>query len=191
MIISKICKSSILAVCALLLAVVAASCSNDDGNSVTLRFNPSSVSVFVGGSSDVKVSGGSAKYMVKSGDETIAKASVKDSTITVNGVKAGKTMLLVTDTAYKVSKVLSVTVIDKASALLFDKTSVSEKVGVKTEIVVKNGAAPFTATSSDEKIATATVSGSTVTVNAVAVGTATIKVCDKNGLSGTISVTVK
>lgn len=189
--ISKIFKQSLFAVCTILLATAAASCSNDDDNSVKLSFNPSSVSLFAGSSADVKVAGGSGNYTVKSSNDAVAKATVAQSTVTVTGVKAGKVMLFVTDATNKVSKTLSVTVNDKVSALSLDKTSVSCAVGTNTEIAVKNGTAPYTATSSNEKVAKATVSGSTVTVTSVAAGTATITVKDKNGLSGTISVIVK
>ncbi len=188
--ISKIFKQSLLAVCTILLATAAASCSNDD-NSVKLSFNPSSVSLFAGSLADVKVAGGSGNYTVKSSNDAVAKATVAKSTVTVTGVKAGKVMLFVTDATNKVSKTLSVTVSDKVSALSLDKTSVSCAAGTNTEIAVKNGTAPYTATSSNEKVAKATASGSTVTVTSVAAGTATITVKDKNGLSGTISVIVK
>lgn len=71
----------------------------------------------------------------------------------------------------------------------------AEKVEVapsKTATVtIKGGAAPFTVASSDSKVASASVSGSTITVTGVKAGNAIISVSDKSKLSGKFTVIVK
>ncbi len=64
-------------------------------------------------------------------------------------------------------------------------------VGNTETITVSGGVAPYTAASSDAKIATTTVDKSTISIKGVAKGTATITVADKDKNSGKITVTVK
>ncbi len=192
MTISNFFKAVAFAALAVVSAASFVSCNNDDDTpSVTLKFNPSSVAVKVGETATAVVSGGSGNYTIKAGDATVATATVASSNITVTGVKAGKTVLLVTDATNKVSKTLSVTVSEKLSGLNFDKTSVSAAVGKTAEVTISNGTAPYTVTSSDEKVCTATISDKKITITAVKAGTATVTVKDSKGLTGSISVTVK
>lgn len=191
MTISNFFKAVAFAALAMVSAASFVSCDNDDTPSVTLKFNPSSVAVKVGETATATVSGGSGNYTVKAGDATVATATMSKSNITVTGVKAGKTVLLVTDATNKVSKTLSVTVSDKISGLNFDKTTATVSVGKTAEVTISNGTVPYTVTSSDEKVCTATVSDKKITIMAVKAGTATITVKDSKGLTGSISVTVK
>lgn len=61
----------------------------------TLSFDANNVEMIVGYSMDVNVSGGVSPYTVKCADEEIAKATVKGSVVTLNGLKEGKTTLSV------------------------------------------------------------------------------------------------
>ena len=83
-----------------------ASCSDDDDNTPAIKFNPSTVSVAVGGTQNVKVAGGDGTYTAKSSDDKTATVTVDKATITVKGVKAGKATVLVTD-----SKSLAMTIV--------------------------------------------------------------------------------
>ena len=68
------------------------------------------------------------------------------------------------------------------------ETEVFVDESVTVEITAGNG--EYTATSSSEAIAKATVSGQTVSIQGIAKGSATITVKDKAGRSATIAVTV-
>lgn len=94
-------------------ALTATSCSDDDDNKSTgLKCNPSKVEVVVGGTSDVKIAGGTEAYTVKSTDEKIATVKVNKSTFTVTGVAEGKATVTVTD-AKKLTTSVPVTVTKK------------------------------------------------------------------------------
>ncbi|MFV0417331.1 MAG: Ig-like domain-containing protein [Dysgonomonas sp.] len=71
----------------------------------------------------------------------------------------------------------------------------ADKVDVATSkaatVTVSGGTSPYTATSSDEKIATVKVDKSTITITGVKSGSATITVTDKNKNTGKVTVTVK
>jgi len=58
-------------------------------------------------------------------------------------------------------------------------------------VAIENGTAAFTANSSNEKVATATVTDKTITITGVAEGYAMVKVMDKNSQMGQVAVTVK
>lgn len=60
----------------------------------------------------------------------------------------------------------------------------------QSSTVTASGVAPFAVSGNDKSIATASVSGSTITIGAVSAGTTSVVVSDAYGRSATISVTV-
>ena len=78
--------------------------------------------------------------------------------------------------------------------LTFDKTKVEVTEGMKTELKVKNGTAPFNTQLSgqkDKKIADVTVKDRVITIEGKMTGSATLTVTDKNGARGMLNVMVK
>ena len=167
-------------------AVAFASCSDDDDNTPAIKFNPSTVSVAVGGTKNVKVAGGDGIYTAKSSDDKTATVTVDKATITVKGVKAGKATVLVTDSK-KVTGSLRITVVD---GVVVDKAKTSIAVGKEDVVNISGGTTPYTAASKDDKIATATVKDAKLTIKGVKVGSTTITITDKNKKTATVVVTV-
>lgn len=73
----------------------------------TLTPDKDQVSVSVGQESTVTIKDGNAPYAVTSKDAATATATVKDNTVTIKGVKAGTTQVVITD---KDSKTVTVSI---------------------------------------------------------------------------------
>lgn len=174
-----------LSLCSM-FALSLTSCDDDDDQGILC--NPKKVEIVEGASADVKLSGGTEAYTAKSSDEKVATVKVDKSTLSIMGVKAGKTNILITD-AKKQTATLAVTV--KGTPLEFDKSTVSVATGKTDVVTVKSGTAPYAAVSANTKIATATVSDKQVTIKGIKAGKTTVTIYDKDKKTGTVIVTVK
>lgn len=146
-----------------------------DGNS--LSASPASPSLFVGSSLTVTVSGGTPGYTASSANTGIATVSVSDKNIIVTGTGVGSTTLTVSDTLGH-SIALPVTV---APTLAANPASLTMSPGDSKSFTISGGAPGYTSSSGNTAVATITVSGTTVTVGAVATGTTAINIVDSVG----------
>ncbi len=162
---------------------------NDDNKTSQLSFSATKTEAQVGNTATVTVKNGTQPYTVKSSDEKIATVKVDKATITVTGVAAGKATVTVTD---KNSLTGTFTVeVKAASALEFDKSSVTVGVGKTSTVTVKTGTQPYTVKVADEAVATAAIDKSTITVKGVKAGSTKITVTDKDSKTGEITVKVE
>lgn len=173
---------------------------------------PSASTVKVGGSATVTASysGKSLTYISWDTDNSgVATVSGSGMTATVTGVGVGSATIIFT--AYEnvvsggdiisstlVQGTCSVTVTSQLGTITLDKTSATvfttQSTTIAATITNADSSAVVTAESSDTNVATVSVSGTTVTVNGVKEGSATITVkCTQNGqtVQATCAVTVK
>ena len=148
--------------------------------------------------------GDALTYTASSGNSDVATVSVSGSDVTVSGVAAGTTTITVTATdpdGLSASQTFDVTVEAANQPPAVVDAIEDQTVEAGAEVTVDVSAAfsdpddddlTYEATSDTPDIATASVSGSEVTVGGVAAGTATITVTatDPDGLSGSQTFTV-
>ena len=150
---------------------------------------PSSIILASGATVNYQVSGGVAPYAVASDVVSLVSASISDSTLSITAIKGGAASVFVTD-----SKGTSVTISVSVSlpGALFTTAPVSLNMSPNSFATyqVTGGAAPYTASSTDDRIATVLVNGSTLLVNTFKAGSVTLSVLDAAGASKSIALTV-
>lgn len=135
------------------------------------------------------IRGGAMPYSVSSSDAGVVTASISGSTVTLVGQpKGGTATVLVTDAA---GATLSIAVTVQVTTLSMSPGVITGPAGTSNSFVVSGGLAPYTVSSSNTTVATAAVSGASVSVSLRAQGNATITVSDATGkaVTGTVTVT--
>jgi len=154
--------------------------------------SPSSVTPSASGSTTITVSNGEVPYTIVSGDASIASVSdatlPDDGTFIITGVVNGVTTVTVTDFGGNTA-VVDVTVTD-TTPVTVNPAQASLSVSEITNITITGGVGGYTATSSDNTVASVLVIGDTVKITGNADGLATITISDNNGESVDVSVTV-
>ncbi len=189
----KFFKSLILAV-----PFVIAACGGGGGNDgtpsgpdATLRFFPpvTTVSLAVGGYGSIaEVRGGRGPLVVTSSDPSIHASLSSDRQVIVEALVPGTATVAVTD---QNDQVIKTTVTAVAAPLITSVgQSVAMKAGTTRTVSVGGGVAPYTISSNNDTIATATITGGRVTIVANANGSTNLTITDSVGTQFTIAVTV-
>lgn len=152
---------------------------------------PSAITLAVGAAPSYVVGGGTAPYDVSSSDTGVATASVTGTRLTITGVAAGKAQVSVFDKTGATMQI-SVTVGSGGAATLYitAPATINSSPGTASTFSIGGGAAPYIVSTSNPGVATAGVSGSTLTITGLTAGTAQISVFDAAGKSVSTSVTV-
>ena len=161
-------------------------------NAALFTTAPASVTVAVGATPAYSIGGGTGPYTATSSNISVATVSVLGSTLQVNGVFGGIANIVLRDSA-NASVTLAVTVQPASNLPLFTTAPASITVVLSAAPIytVGGGASPYTATSSNTNVATASVLGNTLTVSGISGGSANIVVRDSAGALTTVTVTVQ
>lgn len=141
-----------------------------------------------------KIGGGKAPYSVSTSNSSVITSTVSGTTLTVNAIALGSANLIVTDLAGAFVNI-NVTVAAGGSGVpvpLFTTAppAVSLATASAPVYTIGGGTGPYSAVSSDVKIAASTVLGTNLTITGVGPGTANVVVSDSVGATKTIVVTV-
>lgn len=154
---------------------------------------PSSPSISVGTANQYVIAGGAAPYTVSSSDTNAVLANILNgNTLNIAGAAVGTSQVLIFDAAGK-SVTISVNVVIPTSGTALYTTAPSAltiPVAASLNYSISGGSPSYSAASSDPSIATATVTGSTLTINGLKSGSAQISVIDLRGISVKIQVSV-
>ncbi len=152
---------------------------------------PGDITLAVNGSGTYVIGGGSAPYTATSSNTSVVTASASGNNLTLNGVGSGKATVILRDAAGATIP-LNITLGSGNVNAIFTTApgAVTIAVGASPAYQIGGGTAPYSVTSSNPAIATATVTGSNFTITALATGTANIVVKDAAGNPVTIVVSV-
>lgn len=151
----------------------------------------SEITVEVGGANSYKVGGGTTIYSVGSSNVGVARATLTGNDLVITGVATGKATVIVRDSTTG-SLTINVTVGTGTPLPLFT-TAANDIVvapGTSPTFTIGGGRAPYQVTSSNTSVLSTSISGSTMTLNGLVVGTAKVNVVDSAGAIVSINVVV-
>jgi len=160
------------------------------GGSIALSQN--NLWLMAGQSSSLTVSGGSKPYGVSGYSESILKAKFEDNVLTVTGVSAGSASVNVCS-AGGGCVILSVLVNGTTSStatLSLSQSKLALVAGKSGSITISGNGTYFMAYNTNNSVATVSISGNSATVNALAVGTTDISICQNGGQCAVLGITV-
>ncbi len=149
--------------------------------------NSSPINLKVGESTTVEITAGSGEYGVTNLNSDKAKATLQGTTITIEALAVGEAKIVVTDmkTGQKIIIEVSVTNFQLSA------TKLSLVEGSSGTVEITAGSGEYGVTNLDSDKAKATLQGTTITIEALAVGEAKVVVTDmKTGQKIIIEVTV-
>ncbi len=157
---------------------------------------PSNITLEMGASQTFSVSGGAPGYSARSANTNIASASIIGGSLRVTGVTPGTTSVLVTD-GIGTTVTIGVTVTTVGNLTLFTTAPATLTQSINTTATFSvGGGVPFTGgaayqvSSSNNGVATATLSGNTLTIRTGAVGSAVVTIRDSANATTAVTVTV-
>ncbi|AMD84105.1 hypothetical protein SAMN05444369_10867 [Capnocytophaga haemolytica] len=142
-----------------------------------------------GTTATVEISGGTESYTVSTSDATVAQATVSGSTVSLTALKWGTATVTVTDVHTAQQQTIAVTV--QEETLTFSLPAVELAVGATQTLTITSGTASYTLSGFDRGVATATVSGTVISITGVATGTTTLTVTDSKKVKGDVPITIK
>jgi hypothetical protein len=158
---------------------------------------PAAVTLAAAAKLDYTIGGGTPLYTASSSNKAVATASVSGTVLSIVGVGAGTATVTVTDAVGALTSV-SVTVSSTTQPpgttppALFTTAagSLSVAAGASATYAIGGGVPAYAVSSSNNSVATATVSGSNFSVTGVGAGAAQIVVTDAAGTALTVAVQV-
>ena len=152
--------------------------------------------VYEGHTATTSVSGGCGDYSAISGDTSVATASVTGHLLTVTGVAAGSTMVEVCDAVGGSGHcaTVNVNVLAYTGSLIVSPNAFSLVLGETNSGMISGGAPPYAVSAnSNPAVATATVSGNVLNIEAstTTTGTTSIAVQDNFGATTVVLVEVR
>ncbi len=158
----------------------------------TLSASSTTVTLQIGETSTVEISG--TNYGILSASSSAsskATASISGTTLTIEGKASGEATITVIESKKNQTAEIKV-IVEQNTTLSASPTEVEVEEGKPVYVTISgNNYGTLTPTSSDYSKATATISGTTLTIKGVAEGTATITVTEgKRNQTATIAVTI-
>jgi len=162
------------------------------GGALTLSQN--NVSLTSGQVLTTNISGGTAPYSIIQSNDGIVQYGLNGSVITVTGIKSGSSSATICSSAGGCI-VLNATVISNSSSVsgvqpVFSQNNVSINTNQTTAIYLSGNGGYYLSSNSNPNVLSATISGNSLILSAITVGSANISVCQTGGQCNTLYATV-
>lgn len=171
--------------------IVTVNYNTSSGGSITLSQN--NLWLLAGQASSITVSGGSMPYSVTGYSENILKASFNNNVLTVTGVNAGSASVSVCSSGGG-CVILSVLVSGSSSSgttsLSLSQSSLALDTGKNATVAITGNGSYFVAYNTSSSVASATITGSNIVVNALDAGSTDVSICQNGGQCAVLKVTV-
>lgn len=152
---------------------------------------PAILTVAKGTQSTYSVGGGVPGYSAESSDRRIATVSLSGNSMVVYAADYGSTTITIRDAAGSTLSV-DLTVAPSSPGDLFTSapSALFMSAGSSLNYLVSGGAQPYYFSSSDARVVTGSISGSSLTISALMAGSAILQIADATGAKLQIVVTV-
>lgn len=155
---------------------------------------PTGLTLAAGVSAAYSIDGGTAPYVASTSNAGVARASVvSGNRLEIHGISAGVADIIVFDAIGASVKVTATVGGGTGTVPLYTTApdAITVMVGATPTYQLAGGAAPYTVTSSNVKVATVAQTANTFTVTGVGAGLGVVSIRDANGSVVNISVTVQ
>ena len=171
------------------MAIIFAGCKDDEKAPVAITFSSAAVEVTVGSITSATILTGEAPFTVS--NDANASATVDGNTINITGIAVGAASIRVTGKDNATANLAVAVSAAPVNAPVLNNLALEVEDGGGTGTVTISGGTPaFTVTSEHPNIATASVSGTTVTVTGHSMGTTLVTVKGSDDASATFAVSV-
>ena len=171
--------------------IVTVNYNTSSGGSITLSQN--NLWLLAGQASSITVSGGSMPYSVAGYSENTLKASFNNNVLTVTGVNAGSASVSVCSSGGG-CVILSVLVSGSSSSgttsLSLSQSSISLATGKNATVAITGNGSYFVAYNTSSTVASATITGSNIVVNALDAGSTDVSICQNGGQCVVLAIAV-
>ncbi len=184
--------SSVISVCSSLGSCGALTVNvNYVASGGTISLSQASLTLLTGQTLSVVVSGGTAPYSVINPSPSIAQSTLSGNILTIYGANLGSELLSVCSAE---GGCISLSVLVNGSGavtqLVLSQSSLSLTVGQGTTITASGNGNYYVSNNSNPSVASAQVSGSSIFISPIAIGTDSISICQNGGQCVVLYITV-
>ena len=162
-------------------------------NGGTIALSQSTLSLLIGQTLSVTISGGTAPYNLPNPSGSVYQASISGNILTVTGVSTGSTWFNVCSAAGGCTS-LTVTVngtgTSSYNSPVLSQSSLSLTQGQSNTVIITGSGSYYISNNSAPGVASASISGSSLYVSAISSGSTNISICQSGGSCTTAYVTV-
>ncbi|MCL5733814.1 MAG: peptidoglycan-binding protein [Patescibacteria group bacterium] len=154
-----------------------------------ITFSQNNITVSVGQVSNLAISGAGNYYISSNSSSSVASASINGNTLVITANNAGSDSITVCQTGGQCA-IAYITVSSSGSSLALNPSNLTLSVGQTSNVVASGIGGYYISGNSNSSVASAAVSGNSITVTALSVGSNNITICQSNSQCAMLYITV-